>query len=162
VEEVLAFTGAPGLRELQLSLSQAFAGGPQLCLAWLNDCPPISSSRRVAIYSDGIASRFESTLVEDFPRIRALLGEARFGQLVRGYLEDYPSIHANWVYSSSSLSGFSPATPISIPFRFLEPFPSPSCFSTEAKRRDARCRATGSVATSIVLCHSCLACVQSR
>jgi len=106
VEEVLAFTGAPGLRELQLSLSQAFAGGPQLCLAWLNDCPPISSSRRVAIYSDGIASRFESTLVEDFPRIRALLGEARFGQLVRGYLEDYPSISPNLSDLGYGLSQF--------------------------------------------------------
>ncbi len=75
-------------------------------LELISDCPPISPKQRLQIYSYECSARFESVLAEDFPRVKALLGENRFGLLVRGYLEDYPSRSANLYDFGFHLSKF--------------------------------------------------------
>ncbi len=110
-EGLIPIEGAPQLEELQFLMSRAVRGNVEPFLGWVQKSPPLHSCDRVAIYSDAISNRFESTLSEDFPRIKAILGQDRFEVLARGYLEDYPSRSFNLSNLGHGLS------------KFLEDFP---------------------------------------
>jgi hypothetical protein len=45
---------------------------------------------RISVYSDAYYLRLRDVLREDFPKVTALLGD-RFDEVVRGYLETFPS-----------------------------------------------------------------------
>ncbi len=46
---------------------------------------------RIQVYSDAYFLRLRDVLLEDFPRVAALLGAEQFDQLVANYLEEFPS-----------------------------------------------------------------------
>jgi hypothetical protein len=46
---------------------------------------------RIAVYSDAYFLRLRDVLREDFPRVAALLGSEQFDEVVKGYLEAFPS-----------------------------------------------------------------------
>jgi hypothetical protein len=78
----------------------------------------LAPKERVAIYSRMYFTRLHDCLAEDFPAVRALLGEARFERLARRYLARFPSRH----YSLNALGRALPrflAGPVRIPRRAL-------------------------------------------
>lgn len=53
----------------------------------------LSAGERIAIYQNAYMIRLRECMQGDFPAVRALAGEQRFAELVRGYLERHPSQH---------------------------------------------------------------------
>jgi hypothetical protein len=53
----------------------------------------LTAVERVGIYHDMYLLRMEEALATDFPGLKHLLGEAAFFDLVRGYVQEYPSRH---------------------------------------------------------------------
>lgn len=51
------------------------------------------AARRLSVYADGYRLRLVEVLEQDYPGLRALLGEAAFDVLARGYLHASPSTH---------------------------------------------------------------------
>lgn len=64
------------------------AGVPSHLIA---DGPTFPAARRLAVYHDAYRLRLVEALGEDFPLLRALLGEAAFGRLALRYLAACPS-----------------------------------------------------------------------
>ncbi len=51
----------------------------------------LEADERLAIYRDMVLWRLHDSLAEDFPALRHLMGEEGFGELIRDYLDRYPS-----------------------------------------------------------------------
>jgi len=90
---------APGLRELQGRFWRAISAGPDgvrpaaTLLAVSEPSATLDAAERVRVYADAYFSRLHDVLAEDFPRVAAILGAARFADVVRGYLRKHPSTH---------------------------------------------------------------------
>jgi hypothetical protein len=84
------------LRELQArfaaALTPAAAPDPAL-LALVRAGGALTAADRVEIYADMYRARLVDVLREDFPRTRALLGDAPFVALAERYLARHPSTH---------------------------------------------------------------------
>lgn len=85
-----------GLVDVQRSLFHAVTADP---LEGPGDGPPVSTlvaenglsaPSRVAIYRDGYRARLVECLVDDYPAVQALLGEATFRSLCHDYIQDVP------------------------------------------------------------------------
>ena len=61
---------------------------------------------RIRVYSDAYFLRLRDVLREDFPRVAALLGEYQFDEVVKGYLEAFPSSWFSVRQLGHALSGF--------------------------------------------------------
>jgi hypothetical protein len=93
------------LRELQAhflaALTGAAAGAPAplALLGMVRGTPALAAEARLAIYTDMYAARLVDVLREDYPRVAHVLGDERFGAVVRAYLVAHPSRHPSvrWV-----------------------------------------------------------------
>lgn len=87
-----------GLREVQRSLFDAVTAdraaseslGRDARLSALVAENGLSALRRVAIYRDAYRARLVECLVDDYPAVQALLGEAAFRSLCHDYFRDVP------------------------------------------------------------------------
>lgn len=88
---------APSLPELQALFWDAIASAPGearpsswLC-HWISPGEGLDSVQRVGIYADMYWARIRDLLRGDFARTAAILGDARFDELARGYVARRPS-----------------------------------------------------------------------
>ncbi len=58
-------------------------------------CDDSDRKTRIRVYSDAYYLRLRDVLREDFPRVSALLGTDQFDEVVKGYLEAFPSEQAS-------------------------------------------------------------------
>lgn len=85
-----------GLYDVQRSLFDAVTAdrselpSSQARLAALVAENGLPALRRVAIYRDGYRARLVECLVDDYPAVQALLGEAAFRSLCHDYIRDVP------------------------------------------------------------------------
>jgi hypothetical protein len=61
---------------------------------------------RIAVYSEAYFLRLRDVLGEDFPRVAALLGPEQFDEVVKGYLEAFPSRWPSVRHLGHALSEF--------------------------------------------------------
>ncbi len=61
---------------------------------------------RIGVYADAYFLRLRDVLREDFPRVAALVGLAQFDEVVRGYLEAFPSRWPSVRHLGHALSEF--------------------------------------------------------
>jgi hypothetical protein len=92
----------PSLRELQeafwrhLALAPGASAGRRVepaLLAAVHDTPALGARERLDIYEGMYVARLVEALGEDFPRVAARLGPARFAARAHAYLARHPSEH---------------------------------------------------------------------
>jgi hypothetical protein len=86
----------PSLRDVQLHFFGAVAGGvaPDAELgAVVCGQGELDAAARIAIYADMYRARLLDVLREDFPRVRAVLGDEAFSGVASRYLALHPSVH---------------------------------------------------------------------
>jgi len=79
----------------------------------------LSAEERVDIYANMYFYRILDVLKEDFPATLAMLGDARFHNLVTGYLIEYPPEHFSIAYAGRRLADFIESHPMREEFPFL-------------------------------------------
>jgi hypothetical protein len=79
------------LADFQRALAAHIRHGAAVAPGLVADGPLLDAARRLAVYRDAHRLRLVEALGEDFPLLRALLGDAAFERLVRRYLAARPS-----------------------------------------------------------------------
>ncbi len=88
---------APSLHEVQRLFWESIAvrpGRDSIAPAFVRlvrGCDDSDRKTRIRVYSDAYYLRLRDVLREDFPRVAALLGADQFDEVVKGYLEVFPS-----------------------------------------------------------------------
>jgi hypothetical protein len=90
----LAASGAQGER-LRAEVEEQIAGDARL-----------SATERLDIYAEQYFYRVHDCLAEDFPALRAVIGETRFHNLVTDYLLAHPSTHPSLRFVGRRLATF--------------------------------------------------------
>jgi hypothetical protein len=86
----------PSLRDVQLRFFGAVAGGGTVDAelgAVVCGQGELDAAARIAIYADMYRARLLDVLREDFPRVRAVLGDEAFSGAASRYLARHPSVH---------------------------------------------------------------------
>jgi hypothetical protein len=105
----------PRLRELQLRFAAALLDAPAeaplaavdpALLALVDDRGGLGPAERLEIYADMYRTRLVDVLAEDFPRVRALLGEPGFRALACRYLARHPSTRPSVRHVGGRFAGF--------------------------------------------------------
>lgn len=103
----------PRLRELQgaffAALERGAAGDDRVdpaLLAVVDGGGTLDAAARVGIYAEMYWTRIAAALAEDFPRVAALLGDARFHRLARAYVACTPSRHPSLRHAGSGFADF--------------------------------------------------------
>jgi hypothetical protein len=105
------------LRELQLRLSAALAvrltdagaaadPAAAALLALVSGRGALGPAQRLDIYADMYRTRLVDVLREDFPRVRAILGDEEFQALACRYLARHPSTHPSVRYVGRRFEAF--------------------------------------------------------
>jgi hypothetical protein len=94
------------LADFQRALAAHVRHGAAVPSGLVADDPAIPAARRLAVYYDAYRLRLIDALGEDFPLLRALLGEAGFRQLALRYLAACPSRSHTLRELGRSLPGF--------------------------------------------------------
>lgn len=94
------------LRELQLAFSGSVLGEAELVFEDLAAPPAGDRADRVDIYREGYRLRLIGSLATDYPATKTLLGEDRFGQLARAFVEAYPSPFFNLRWYGAEFADF--------------------------------------------------------
>lgn len=71
-------------------MTQALQGPLPDDLSWIAGEGGPSAHKRVQVYQRSVRNRLSSCLADDFPRVKALLGERAFDALVSAYLRRHP------------------------------------------------------------------------
>ncbi|MFZ5492299.1 MAG: DNA-binding domain-containing protein [Pseudomonadota bacterium] len=79
------------LADFQRTLAAHVRCGSVVPPGWVAEGPVYAAERRLTVYHDAYRLRLAEALGEDFPLLRALLGEAGFDRLTRRYLAACPS-----------------------------------------------------------------------
>ncbi|MGC4089213.1 MAG: DNA-binding domain-containing protein [Polyangiaceae bacterium] len=74
--------------------------------AVLRPGPRLTASERLDIYREGYVHRLVECLVDDYPALQHALGEARFGELARAYVNAYPSRSPSLNYFGRHMADF--------------------------------------------------------
>ncbi len=88
---------APSLYEVQRLFWESVAVQPgrdsiaPAFVRFVRGCDDSDRKTRIRVYSDAYYLRLRDVLREDFPRLSALLGTDQFDEVVKGYLEAFPS-----------------------------------------------------------------------
>lgn len=93
-------------RDLQRYVVQADAGAYQRIARRVVSTPRVDGRARASIYADGYRLRLLEALQTDYPALRALLGDAAFERLARGYIQAHPSRHANLRWYGGEVAGW--------------------------------------------------------
>ncbi len=96
-EGVAAALSAPGSEgeRLRAAVEGQIAGDGRL-----------SATQRLDVYADQYFYRLLDCLTEDFPAVRAVIGEVRFHNLVTDYLLAHPSTHPSLRFAGQHLAPF--------------------------------------------------------
>lgn len=68
--------------------------------------PCAGAARRLGVYADAYRLRLVEALGNDYPALRAVLGEARFDQAMREFIAAHPSRHTNLRWYGGDLARF--------------------------------------------------------
>ena len=68
--------------------------------------PAANAARRLGIYAHAYGSRLVGALRVDYPALGALLGEAGFDRMVRGFIAAHPSRHSNLRWYGGDLAWY--------------------------------------------------------
>lgn len=79
----------------------------------------LSAEERVDIYANMYFYRILDVLKEDFPATLAVLGAARFHNLITSYLIEYPPAHFSIAFAGNHLADFIASHPLHEEFPFL-------------------------------------------
>ena len=123
----------PSLRELQrlfgrllraprgvaAALAEATEGERELCCRWVLASPQLSGVERLEIYANQYFYRLHDVLADDFPTVRALIGPARFHNLLTDYLLACPSRHFSLRYAGRQLADFVRGHPLAERWPYL-------------------------------------------
>jgi len=88
---------SPSLHDLQGRFWRAIAANPgtlaasDALLAVATPSANLDSAARLQVYVDAYFWRLREVLAEDFPRLASVLGDERFAELARAYLQAHPS-----------------------------------------------------------------------
>lgn len=103
---------APSLHEVQRLFWESIAVRPgresiaPAFIGLVRGCDDCDRKTRIRVYSDAYFLRLRNVLREDFPRVAALLGPDQFDEVVKGYLEAFPSKWFSVRHLGRLLSGF--------------------------------------------------------
>jgi hypothetical protein len=79
----------------------------------------LGAEARLDIYAQMYCARLLDALMEDFPRVVAILGEERFRELGRAYLRHFPSTHPSLRYLGTHFAEFLTSHSVGTSGRFL-------------------------------------------
>lgn len=103
----------PSLRAMQLAFFRALESGvagttsPDAeLLALIQGTAALDPTARVDVYAQMYWMRIADALLEDYPRIAALVGSERFHALVRAYLSRTPSRHPSLSHVGAGFADF--------------------------------------------------------
>lgn len=100
-------TARPSLAELQLRFHAACTGAAPLdSAAELVRADGIEPVSRLHVYAHAYVARIAGVLAKDFPKLRALLGDERFDELVVPYLRAHPPRHPSLREAGARLAEF--------------------------------------------------------
>lgn len=105
---------AAGLRELS---EPSGTPGAQQLAALIRGDAVLGAEQRVGVYASAYFERIRGVLEEDFPGLRAALGEAAFRDLATSYLAVHPPRHFSLRYAGARLTGFLETHAAAAPFR---------------------------------------------
>ena len=97
---------APTLREIQELLQSAILSGDDAILATILDNSRTTRSTLFGVYRDGYASRLIHVLSNDYPLLRAYIGDSSFADLARAYIAAHPSRTQNARWFGSKFADF--------------------------------------------------------
>ncbi len=87
--------------------------------SWIGGAERFDASGRLDVYANMYFYRLKDAIAEDVPRLKRLLGEARFHNLVTDYLLVHPSRHWSLRYAAKELGAFLRSHPLAGPLPFL-------------------------------------------
>jgi hypothetical protein len=101
----------PSLFEIQSRFSEILrsdnpATGDLVSIFTQHSDSNVSLQTRIGIYRFAYFERIQESLAEDFPKLKVQLGEHDFAQLIREYLENYPSQYPNLAQVGKNLPKF--------------------------------------------------------
>ncbi|ERH41400.1 hypothetical protein N751_17150 [Legionella pneumophila str. Leg01/11] len=94
------------LNNLQTLLQNSILMSEPLIHPHLQDPPKGSVSDRVAIYANGFYGRLEEVLANDFSVLTSVMGEDKFSEMCRAYINKYPSCNDSLNFFGQNLSQF--------------------------------------------------------
>lgn len=94
------------LRQLQLAFSESVLGASVPVLEELAAPPAGDLALHFGIYKDGYRLRLIGSLATDYPATKAMLGEDRFGELARAFVERHPSPYFNLRWYGAEFADF--------------------------------------------------------
>ena len=103
------------LKELQQQFQSFLLAGDSSIISELAPLPNQSVKNRLDIYRNGYFVRLHNNLADDFPGLKAELGEQKFKELISAYLQNYPSNHYSITHIGEKLAAF-------IQEKYAEPF----------------------------------------
>jgi hypothetical protein len=95
-----------GLAQLQAQFQAYLLGQSTALLDSVANTPPLGAADRLAVYRFAYGQRLVDALGNDFPGLLALLGQAGFAELARGYLAHHPSRHGSLRWLGRSLIAY--------------------------------------------------------
>lgn len=78
---------------------------PRFAARIIND-KKVGAEKRLQIYHDAYRLRIIEVLVNAYPKLQALLGEAAFEKAARGYIDQYPSTFRNIRWMGNQMSAY--------------------------------------------------------
>jgi hypothetical protein len=94
------------LRALQRAFASSVLGADPTALEALDPPPAGSRVERFDIYREGYRLRLIESLATDYPATKALLGEERFSEVARAFVEGHPSPYFNLRWYGGEFAGF--------------------------------------------------------
>jgi hypothetical protein len=99
------------LRDLQRDFAACVLGEGDAVLAHVADTGPVGPDERLRVYADGMRLRFLEVLGENYPGVRALLGDETFEALASAYVQGHPSRSPSIRWFGAGLDRFLGETP---------------------------------------------------
>jgi hypothetical protein len=92
------------LRDIQAAVQAYVLRGDPGAEARVQGTPRVDARTRLDIYAKGYRLRLGEALEEDYPALRALIGEEAFGQLAECYIDAHPSAYFSLRYFGQHLA----------------------------------------------------------
>jgi hypothetical protein len=93
------------LRDIQQAIQAYVLCGDRGAESGVQGTPRVDARTRLEIYAKGYRLRLLEALQEDYPALRARMGEEAFGWLAEGYIDAHPSTYFSLRYFGQHLPG---------------------------------------------------------